>query len=254
VVDNKTLGLLFDMQHTTLHTLGLNRQADTWLEPGPIPNRLHKLRIGSLTFELGRHESRRGECWQGKLMAQNCKTLRHLELGFETDAAMDFLLLPIANDDHADFAQSRSFERTLREEFEALKASMSLNSLKVISWNVRRILSDKHWPTMDLRNLTKLVLEDCYALNEAFLLLSSFSTNPQDVRCLLNLDSFTFRQKYGPQCIRKHLRRFICSLPRGLRDLSVLMDEVGFNMSTESILRVHGKTLRTLIWDERSYR
>lgn len=187
-------------------------------------------------------------------MAQNCKTLRHLELGFETDAAMDFLLLPIANDDHADFAQSRSFERTLREECEALKASMSLNSLKVISWNVRTILSDKHWPTMDLRNLTKLVLEDCYALNEAFLLLSSFSTNPQDVRCLLNLDSFTFRQKYGPQCIRKHLRRFICSLPRGLRDLSVLMDEVGFNMSTESILRVHGKTLRTLIWDERSYR
>ena len=187
-------------------------------------------------------------------MARNCKTLRHLELGFETDAAEDFFGEPIGDDDRVDYEQTMVFARTLREECKRLNASMSLLSLKLISCDIDVLLKFKYRPTVDLRNLTHLVLEECFSERRTFPLLSLISENPEDARCLLSITSFTFRQKHMEDDDRTQLRDFICALPCGIQDLCVLIDYANKSVGLRSILRVHGKTLKTLIWDERTYR
>ena len=254
VVDQETLGLLFGRQSAALHTLRLNRQADTWSESSLIPDGLRELRLGSLKSRVDNYGLVLDKYWQTILVARNCKTLRHLELGFETDAAEDFFGEPIGDNDRVDYEQTMVFARTLREECKSLNASMSLLSLKLISCDIDVLLKSKYWPTIDLRNLTHLVLEECFSEPQAFPLLSSISTNPEDTRCLLSITSFTFRQKYMEEDDgQSQLRDFICALPRGLQDLSVLVDNVHKSIGLRSILRVHGKTLKTLIWDERTY-
>ena len=204
---------------------------------------------------LHKYETGLSKYWQTILLARNCKTLCHLELGFETDAAEDFFGEPVGDDDRVDFGQTKVFARTLKEECRKQNASISLHSLKLISCDIAVLLKSKYWPTIDLRNLTHLVLEECFSEPQAFPLLSSISKNPEDARCLLSITSFTFRQKYIEEDDgQSQLRDFICALPRGLQDLSVLVDNVHKSIGLRSILRVHGKTLKTLIWDERTYR
>ncbi len=253
MVSKKTLGLLFRLHGAALRTLRLNRQADTWDELGPIPDRLHKLRLGSLRSRWGRYESNLDRYWQTTLVARNCNTLRHLELGFETDAAEDFFGGPIFDDEWTGPEQTMIFGRMLKEECDYPNASMSLHSLKLINCDVDVLLNKKQWQSMDLRNLTKLVLEDCYG-QEVFPSSSHTSKKPEVTHCLPNLTTFTYRQKNLDRYERKQLKDFLCSLPRGLSDLSVLLDGTKKSVTLEPILRVHGKTLRTLVWDERSCR
>jgi len=258
VVDKRTLKLLFDMHGATLRTLKLNRQ--TFEPPGPLPDGLHNLRLGSLESLESRWEldyQNSNPYWQTALVAGNCKTLRHLELGSETDAAQDFFGVPIADDERTDGKHTIAFGRTLKRECKNIKASISLDSLKLISYDIGIILDNKHWPSVDLRNITKLVLEDCYGTKVAFPLLSSISRNPKNAHCLMDLTSFTFRQKYLDDDDRKRLQNLLCSLSGRLIHLSVLLDgseDYNHMLNIESILLIHGKTLRTLVWDERGYR
>lgn len=246
------------MHGATLRTLRLNRH--TWDRLGQLPAGLLKLRLGSLELrnsELNKYHSGLDTHWQAALVAQNCKTLRHLELGFETDAAEDFHGAPIGDDNRCDLQPSKTFGRTLKEECKNLNTSLSLDSLKLFNYDVRVMLNDKCWPSMELRHITRLVLEDCYCLEDVFPRLSSIGNNSRNAHCLLNLISFTFRQKKLVDNDRRQLEDFLCSLPRGLRDLSVLLDgseDHDHMLNINSILRVHGKTLRTLVWDERGYR
>lgn len=258
MVDKRTLKLLFDMHGAALRTLKLNRQTS---EPiGPLPDGLHNLRLGSLASEESRcmmDYQNSNPYWQTALVAGSCKTLRHLELGPETDAAQDFFGAPVGDDNRTDDQETIPFGRKLKRECKNIKASISLDSLKLISYNIGIILDNKHWPSVDLRNITKLVLEDCYGTEVAFPLLSSISRNPKNAHCLMNLTSFTFRQKNLDDDDRKQLQNLLCSLSGRLIHLSVLLDgseDYNHMLNLESILLIHGKTLRTLVWDERGYR
>ena len=157
------MALLFDMQGASLHTLELNQQAINWTEPGPAQDGLCKLRLASLCSGIPNH-------WEPRMIANNCKTLRQLEVGFETDALYDFYEEVIW---HTDIQSNREaivrFGRTLKVECQRLGASMSLDSLKLINSNVNVVLDDTHWPFLDLRNLTRLVLEDDHGLWKLFL-------------------------------------------------------------------------------------
>ncbi len=69
----------------------------------------------------------------------------------------------------------------------------------------------------------------------------------------LQLRSFHLRHKYSNLQFRRQLLEFLASLP-GLTTLSVLLENVNQPhrcKGLKNVLSAHGKTLRTLVWDER---
>lgn len=255
VVDRRTLALLFDMHGAALRTLKLYQQ--TFELPGPLPDGLHNLHLGSLDKIWEEDYPDPNRFWQTALVAGSCKTLRHLELGFETHAAQNFPDAPIGDNDRENRRQTTTFGRALKRECQKIKASISLNSLKLISYDIEVILDNYSWPHLDLRNIKKLVLEDCHGTKVALEMLSSISSDPENAHCLMNLTSFTFRQRNLEDDDRIDLQIFLCSLSGRLIHLSVLLDrheDDDHMLNLKPILLIHGKTLRTLVWDERGYR
>lgn len=239
MIDKNTLGALFNNHGTALRTLRLFGQADK----DSIPAGLQILELRWLT--LGSSFD-----WPSLLVAQSYETVRHLGLGFEIDGVKN-----LDENDHGQEKigeqQSKTFGKKLKDSCQNMNAFAHLTSLKLIGFDVNVMLDEKYWPSLNLRNIGNLVLEDCFRVAEAFSLLSS---NSEHTHYLPNLTSFTFRRKHVEEDDRSKLQKFLCSLPRGLINLSVLLSEpLDYRrmMNLEPILCVHGKTLRTLIWDER---
>lgn len=66
----------------------------------------------------------------------------------------------------------------------------------------------------------------------------------------LNLESLTIRQEQVNGSFAMTLAAFLYSLPKPLRSLHVLLGGVNHPQDLEPILKKHGATLSSLIWDE----
>ena len=245
MVNEETLSLLFGLQGATLHTLRLNNPVDTRKAPCQIPSEVKTLRVGLCRdAEYMR--------WLAKVVARNYIALHHLELSCETEAAKICFGKPVADDERVRRGGIHTFVETLSDECKRSNASIALTPLKLIYCDLAIILDDNFRPCLDLSSLTHLVLEDCHGMDlKALEQFESLGCSPQGTHCLSKLTSFTFRKEYANRDYADGLEDFICALP-GLRDLCVLMTRSENPRSLKTILRIHGKSLRTLVWDERS--
>lgn len=124
-------------------------------------------------------------------------------------------------------------------------------SLKLIGLNFGKLIRPDvllhHWGC-----LTSLALDSCYGLEQAFTFLEQ--RKPQEDRPLrldLRLQSFSIRHEFLNQRLRNLIINFLSSI-EGLINLSVLLETSVVPTEFEQVLVAHGKTLKTLVWEERT--
>ena len=104
---------------------------------------------------------------------------------------------------------------------------------------------------IDFNSMTALKLDSCHGLEEAFPLLMGETSSQSASQSVLNLTSFFVRHKDTSQNFTHRLANFLTSFT-GLKHLGLLLEGQGQAMSKAPILEIHGNTLQTLVWDERS--
>ena len=97
---------------------------------------------------------------------------------------------------------------------------------------------------IDLSKLTTLVLESCSRLDTSLPLLTARAVKGYSLR------SLTVRTELVDDELPQKLEAFICALT-DLTDLCLLFEGDSPGVSTEQILKVHGKTLKTVFIDSR---
>ncbi|KAL8993604.1 MAG: hypothetical protein Q9169_006218 [Polycauliona sp. 2 TL-2023] len=128
-----------------------------------------------------------------------------------------------------------------------------LRELHLIGLDANKILKPDSL-MLNLECITALNLESCPELDTALDTLAT-ERNKSDVplRACLRLQSFSLRHENSTQHFRAGLIDFLGAI-QGLTHLSVLLengDRSGPN-DLDPMLAVHGPTLRSLVWDERS--
>ncbi len=111
------------------------------------------------------------------------------------------------------------------------------------------MLMNPNFALLDVKNLNCLNLMNCSGLERAFAIIS-MQGNLQG-QSNLKLRSFGIRHQTFDTTFRPLLSSFIRSLP-GLTNLAVLLETPRQPPDyLRSILKPHGKSLETLVWDER---
>ena len=236
-----TLTLLFKHQGATLHSFGITRHSEPWNISNLPKAGLQILKIRDLNIE------QRCE-WLSELIIQSRETLWYLHLGVLSKVAQDYAVDP------------RPGQHTLPGSFadmakEALPASegeampkMSLKILGLSGLNLEDIVGGAIGLEIDFNILTALTLESCSGLNQAFARL--IGDNGSRNASSLKLTNFSVRQEDGDHEFAQHLTDFLTSFA-GLIHLCVLLDGQSQAMRKEPILEMHGKTLQSLVWEER---
>ena len=199
-------------------------------------------------------------------MVQNCLSLRHLKLGCEKSIALpgllgdtpvaeqelrDFTLLVLsAIDDEVLISGTQGLERrsTQRES----SGLLDLQTLHLIGFDFRELTADSKALFLGLSGLSRinaLTLESCFIDGSTFPLLS-----PQTAIESIwtpRLQSFSLRYEKSDATFQHQLGAFFGSFS-GLVHLSVLLEGSDGYMKPECFIENHGKTLKTLVWDQRS--
>lgn len=116
-----------------------------------------------------------------------------------------------------------------------------LESLWLCNINLFWLIRTVTQQIVDWSALTSLTLDSCPRSGPGLLLLKEFG---------MKLKSFSLRyEAFNEQTPVPDIEAFLLSF-KGLRSLQVLLE--GFAaIDLENILKSHGKTLKTLVWDER---
>ena len=124
-------------------------------------------------------------------------------------------------------------------------------TLHLCGFDFATILRFAHPHTIDLSNLHSLTLESCSGLCQAF--ASLVPDQDLGAESLANMNfrpkHFFIRQEIPCLSFQTNLEHFLCNIP-GLTQLCVLLD--GFPpQKLGEILKIQGKSLQSLVWDER---
>ena len=239
-----TLKLLFERQEASLLTLSCNRYSSSYDGSTTVISGMNSLSVQSMDLDRG------GCCWAAAMIAENAESLSHLHIGFTTHIAHDFAL------------KRRPQYRRLSTLFTAdLKTSLSdfdrgdqlihlsLESLWLCGLDIGNIVRGEMAFDIDFNNMTRLRLESCPGLSQAFSLFIDPASSSK--LALGALEDLFVRLEDPDANFSGNLESFLTAI-RGLYHLSVLIDKALAVQDLEPILKVHGKTLDTLVWDERS--
>ena len=221
-----------------------------YLEPANI----RCLRVNSLQLVDVDIELYKEEYWFYRILYSNRKTLRTLELGVESLLIEQFSAGKSYDDSHpSNTSVGAHFFKTTSElldhyDEDKEEPLLTLESLKMCGISLKPLPELQPLCFVDIGNLTHLTLESCCAVDDALARLTPIPSDP-DTSYTLRLRTFKLRQEIGVE--RRYLNRlktFLCSFS-GLTDLWVLIESKRPDKILLPILRVHGETLRTLIWD-----
>ena len=188
-------------------------------------------------------------------MAKNRVTLRDLTISLES-----FLIDNIVYSDRFNSREhivtSFRFCKRLSEYADPTDYSipvLNLEKLKIKGLDLRILPNFAFQPLTDLAGLKSLTFESCCGLSDA-LRQMAWKFGDTIINNLPNLSSLTVRheqeQSEGPQSAWS-LRHFLCNLTP-LKTLRVLLSGREYYFGNlRDILKVHGATLQTLVWDER---
>lgn len=239
-----TLSILLKHQGASIHAVDFREHTRNWGKAD-----LANLKIRGLTT-LGMTELGSVDSMATELLARNHHNLRHLRLGSEVDLVTEY-----AKNGHLDFDEfarltlTDTFAATMRKKVAALKEGsapvMQLESLSLIGYDLSAFVSGMVKPTVDFNSLSMLTLESCAGLEVALPWL-------RKAKSALRLHTLAIRHENVSNEFLQGLEDLLRSL-RPLAQLHVLLEgECDDTIELCKVLRVHGKSLRSLIWDERS--
>lgn len=113
--------------------------------------------------------------------------------------------------------------------------------------DVRTVVAGALGLEIDFTSLTALRLESCSGLDEV---MADFVGKDPQRATPFRLTSLFVRHELGSEAFAQHLTAFLTSFA-GLPHLSLLLEGHGRAVRKAPILEMHGKTLHTLVWDER---
>ena len=181
-------------------------------------------------------------------MVGNHSSLKHLKLGCE-----ELIIGPSEREHGFTEKMLGDFERAV-EEFGRQRYSTlrQLRTLHLVGFDFKKLTADSEAPFLGLSGLSRinaLTLESCFAEGATFSLLS-----PQTAigsTWTPRLQSFSLRHETSDAAFQHQVMAFLGSFT-GLVHLSVLLEGSGGYMNPDCFTKTHGKTLKTLIWDQRS--
>ena len=187
-----------------------------------------------------------------RLVAKNSSTLQELEIGLET-AALNAYLRDTIHEEVVDSNLTLTFCRLLPDYSDPAEVSVAylkLRKLKVIGMDTRLLFGGPFRPLTDLSVLMTLTLESCHGLYNSFRSLAN-KTGSESINRLPRLCSLTIRQErvdhYYPT---DSIASFLYSMSP-LTTLHVLLSGISNYQRLKGILKVHGRSLKSLIWDQR---
>lgn len=246
-----TLSILLKHQGASIHALDFREYTRNWGKAD-----LANLNIGGLTT-LGMTELGSVDSMATELLARNHHNLRHLRLASEVDLVTEY-----AKNGHLDSSEfarltlTDTFAETMRKKVAALKERsapvMQLESLSLIGYDLSAFVSGMVKPTVDFNSLSMLTLESCAGLEVALPWLTGTGGDSCKAKRALWLHTLAIRHENVSNEFLQGLEDFLRSL-KPLAQLHVLLEgEYDGTIELCKVLRVHGKSLRSLIWDERS--
>lgn len=241
-LETSTLALLSEHQGATLRGFSVTRYSEPQKVSGLLMGGLEGLVITDLNIEQ--------ECeWPSTLIAQNRSTLRNLQLGVLSKMARDYAISPRASQHGLPTSFSEWAKEALPTSEGERLPTLPLETLGLYGLNLEFVIGGALGLEIDFNGMTALRLESCSGLEQAFALLrgGGGAYKPK----LGSLKPFFLRHEDGSQAFAQHLIIFLTSFA-GLIHLSILLDKRSKAVNDESVLNVHGKTLQTLIWDERT--
>lgn len=242
MLEISTLELLLKHQGAKLCRLQVTRYSEPQNASSLLVAGLQRLDIFDLNTEEGCE-------WPSKLIVHNHNTLRRLHLGVRSKVARENPgdMRTIQHRLPTSFAKWAK-EASIASEWEEMP-TLSLQTFGLHGLNLENVMEGALGLEINFSSLTSLILASCSGLDQGFALLTghdgSQKTKLSALKCL------TVRHEDGSQLFARHLTAFLTSL-FGLNHLCVMLDGCGSAVFQEEILDVHGKTLRTLVWEERS--
>ena len=241
-LDVRTLNLLFERQVASLRVLYCNRYSSSCNVSARVVGGIRELTVESMNRYIG-------SCrWAARMIIENAKTLNHLDLGFATSIAH----LIACNRRPRYDKMSRSFAVELKKTLSDCGLEplihLSLETLNLCGLDIGEIRRGNMALDIDFDKITDLRLESCPGLSRAFSLLMGQEGSSKPT--LGALQCLFVRVEDPESDFSTSLESFLTSLG-GLNTLKVLIDNASAAQNLESILEVHGKTLNTLVWDER---
>ncbi|CAD6593210.1 MAG: hypothetical protein ASARMPREDX12_006936 [Alectoria sarmentosa] len=196
--------------------------------------------------------------WPFDLVAKNHKSLRHLQIGTESDLALEY-----ANKGHLDKDETARSELTgtlaesMKRKFDSINESFSSNpplrleSLSLIGLDVNVLATATVEPIIDFSSLGMLTLESCVGLEATFPLLMGSGAGRPKAKSKLRLHTFAIRNENNTDEFSKELETFLLSL-EPLTNLHVLTEGTYAKaIDMRKVFEVHGKRLCSLICDDR---
>lgn len=225
-----------------MQNLHINRLSHSCDVLGPVAEGIRRLSIDSMDPNLDDHE------WAAEMVLKNGKTLDHLNLGFNTHVAHHYALERAPRHDRMTPSLATALKEALRKSDQQL-ITLSLSSLYLCGLDFGSLIRGELALDIHFNHITELRLESCSGLTQAFALLmgQEHSSN----LALGALKDLYVRLEGPDPNTSDNLTSFLTSIG-GLDHLQVLVDNSQTIHHLESILKVHGETLNTLIWDERS--
>ncbi|KAL8679246.1 MAG: hypothetical protein Q9186_004437 [Xanthomendoza sp. 1 TL-2023] len=199
------------------------------------------------------------------VLSKHKGSLKHLTIGAETSVIESYHW----PERGSSIASSKFYDEALGELMENFgdfddedcqggASLLSLETFKLVGLNAG-LLTQDYLSLLDFSELTSLSLESCRGLKGLFAVLRDANNKrgalTQSLKCL---QSFHLRRssKHQPVNIRALLMEFLVSLPP-LTNLMILLEakerpQELRDRNFGKVLLTHGKSLKTLLWEERS--
>ena len=178
----------------------------------------------------------------------NAESLHCLHLGATHRIAQEYALQRRPPYDEVSTSLANQIKNSLSKIGPDPLIRLSLSSLSLCGLDFGKVLRGEIGLDIDFNNLTTLGLESCTGLAQAFNLLVGQRDSPK--LALGALKHFVLRLEQPVPFFSADLEIFLTSI-RGLNYLSVLIDGASAYQNLKPILKVHGESLHTLVWDER---
>ena len=246
-----TLSTVLKHQGASIHTLDFRKYTGSWRKAD-----LAKLTIGGLKTlgiaELGFGDS----SWATELLTRNYQNLCHLRLGSDANIVTDYAIDGWFPFDEIGRQNTDNVAVLMGDKTQDLNEPSTpvvrLESLSLVGLDLHAFANGSIAPVIDFNSLSILKLESCACLEAAFPLLTGSGSGKRKVKSALRLHTLAIRHESTVNDFLRQLEIFLLSL-KPLTHLHVLLEgHFTSDIEMQKILRVHGKLLRSLVWDERT--
>ncbi|KAL8761434.1 MAG: hypothetical protein Q9184_002456 [Pyrenodesmia sp. 2 TL-2023] len=197
--------------------------------------------------------------WLSHMLFEHSNTLRYLSLGTESRAVLDYHDTEDTSYRTMDDVLTWMVEQLedLAEDVRGLHLAntplLYLDTLELKGLNASKLIK-AGFHFLDWKCLKSLVLESCHGLEQALALLAD-TKNVQGQPLRSDLRLVTFRVRCEGLNLVTQLNHFLAAIT-GLVNLSVLLEspDSSRNLDFITVLKSHGKSLETLVWEERTGR